>query len=269
MKRLAVLGHPVAHSRSPQIHTRFGQDCGVALDYQALDVAPEALADRLQALHAEGWHGLNLTLPHKSAALALCVSLSDRAQRAGAVNTLVRAGDGWHGDNTDGEGCLRDLRDNLGVTIRGRRVLVLGAGGAARGILEPLLAEQPASLAISNRNPWKPEALAQAFAALGTVLPRTHLALKGDSFDLILNATSAGHTGEMPRLPGQLLAPGGVCYDLSYGTAFAPFAAWARAQGAAAVHDGLGMLVEQAAAAFALWFGQRPDTRAVLAALRG
>lgn len=269
MDRYAVIGHPVAHSLSPRIHARFAADNHQALSYEAIEVAADALAASLQDFHAQGLRGLNVTLPHKTAVAALCESVSERAQQAGAVNTLLRTDSGWQGDNTDGEGLLRDLQ-RLGFAVRGQRVLVVGAGGATRGILAPLLAEQPAALMVSNRNPWKPEALAEQFKPLGTIHARTHLSLKGDRYDLIIHATSAGHGGTLPSLPGQLLADGGACYDLSYGKAFAPFQAWAQAQGAGArIADGLGMLVEQAASAFALWRGLRPETAAVITALRG
>lgn len=269
MDRYAVIGHPVAHSRSPLIHARFAAQTQQALNYEALDVAPEDLTATLTRLHGEGvFKGFNITLPHKLAVMPLCETVSERAQLAGAVNTLIRTDGGWRGDNSDGEGFITDLTRNLGVAVAGKRVLVLGAGGAARGILKPLLDQQPAELVLSNRNPWKPEDLAPQFQAYGPIRPCTHLALKGDTFDLVVNATSAGHSGQMPRLPGQLLAAGGVCYDLSYGRAFEPFAAWARSQHAAAVHDGLGMLVEQAAVSFELWRGVRPQTAAVLAELR-
>lgn len=269
MKRCAVIGHPVAHSLSPRVHAAFADEAGIALDYQALDIAPDAFEARLAELHAEGWHGFNVTLPHKLAALALCgEAVSERARDAGAVNTLLRSDTGWRGDNTDGEGLLRDLRDNLGVALAGRRVLLLGAGGAARGIIAPLLAQQPAELALSNRNPWKPEALAEAFAGRGPLRPCTHHALKGDAFDVVINATSAGHSGGFPRMPPGLFADGAVAYDLSYGQAHAPFADWARTEGAARIHDGLGMLVEQAAVSFELWHGVLPHTDRVLSALR-
>lgn len=262
MMRLAVIGQPVAHSRSPELHTAFGQATGVALHYERLEVAPEALSERLAALHAQGYSGLNVTLPHKTAVLPLCVEVAERARQAGAVNTLIREPEGWRGDNSDGAGLLADLR-RLGIALAAQRVLILGAGGAVRGILAPLLAERPAQLVVANRNPWKPEALAADFAPLGRVIPRTHLALKGDTYDLVINATSAGHQGEAPRLPPELFAPGAVAYDLSYGAAHEPFARWARAQGATAVHDGYGMLVEQAAESFRLWTGQAPPTSAL------
>lgn len=265
--RYAVIGQPVAHSRSPAIHSQFAAQFGESLSYEAIEVAPAALASRLDALRAAGYRGLNVTLPHKQAVAALCTAVSERARLAAAVNTLVAEEGGWRGDNTDGEGLARDL-DRLGVSVGGRRVLVLGAGGAARGILGPLLALKPAELAVSNRTPWKPEALAETFRALGTIRPRTYLALKGDRFDLIVNATSAGHEGAVPRLPEGLFADAGIAYDLSYGAAHAPFRSWALTHGAAAVHDGLGMLLEQAACAYALWRGKTPDVVPVLAALR-
>jgi shikimate dehydrogenase len=268
MDRYAVIGYPVAHSKSPFIHAAFARQTGQKLGYDAVEIAPELLADTLRQLHAEPYLGLNATLPHKLAVAALCESVSERAQRAGAVNTLVRTASGWTGDNTDGAGFVHDLQVNLGVAIAGRRVLLLGAGGAARGLIAPILAEKPVQLAVSNRNPWKPEELAEQFKALGPIVPRTHLSLKGDRYDLVINATSAGHANTMPRLPGQLVAGGGVCYDLSYGAAAEPFCAWAREQGAALHADGLGMLVEQAAAAFEIWRGVRPETAPVLAALR-
>ncbi|MFT4046809.1 MAG: shikimate dehydrogenase [Solimonas sp.] len=265
--RYAVIGHPIAHSRSPQIHAQFARQTGQSLSYDAVDVDAETLPFALRQLHDEGYRGLNVTVPHKLEVAKLCVSVSERAQLAGAVNTLLRVDGGWQGDNSDGDGFIRDL-SRLGYNVAGKRVLVLGAGGAVRGILGPLLAARPALLVVSNRNPWKPEALAEAFKELGTVVPRTHLALKGDRYDLIVNATSAGLSGTLPRLPGQLLADGGACYDLSYGAAFEPFRQWAEKQKATRIADGLGMLVEQAATSFALWRGVRPSTAPVLQALR-
>lgn len=263
----AVLGQPISHSKSPQIHKLFAEQVGASLVYGALEVAPDKLAETLKGLHENGYKGLNATLPHKAAVAALCENVSARAEIGGAVNTLVRTATGWQGDNTDGEGLIQDLK-NLGISIKNKRVLVLGAGGAARGILKPLLDEKPAELALSNRNPWKPEELAEKFKPHGSIRPVTHIALKGDLFDVIINATSAGHGGAMPRLPGQLLAKGGACYDLNYGKAFEPFAQWARTQNAVLISDGLGMLVEQAASAFQLWRGVRPNTQPVIAQLR-
>ena len=268
-ERFAVLGQPVAHSLSPQIHESFAQQFGLSLSYEKLEVAPDQFAATLARLHAEGYRGLNVTLPHKLAALAAAVEKTPRAELAGAANTLVRAGTGWRADNTDGEGLVRDLRGNHWLSLAGKRVLLLGAGGAARGALKPLLDEHPAQLVISSRTPWTVEKLAEEFKAHGPVRPSTHLALKGDRFDLVINATSAGHDGVVPRLPDRLLNEGGACYDLSYGKAFEPFRDWALGHGARVVADGLGMLVEQAAASFELWHGKRPRTQPVIASLRG
>jgi shikimate dehydrogenase len=268
MLRFAVLGQPVAHSRSPQIHQWFGEQLGIALSYEKIEVAPEAFDETQKRLHAEGHAGLNITLPHKLAAFAASASRTERAELAGAVNTLIREPDGWRGDNTDGPGLVRDLKDNLKLTLAGKKILVLGAGGAARGILKPLLDEQPAEVALSSRNPWKPEELAAVFKPHGAYRPCTHLALKGDRFDLVINATSVGHDGRFLNLPGQLLAPGGACYDLTYGKAFEPFRDWAEKQNAALIADGLGMLVEQAAVSFEAWHGVRPQTGQILDRLR-
>ena len=268
MDKYAVLGQPISHSRSPKIHSLFAAQSGAHLRYEAIEVGPDDLDEHLAGLHATGYLGLNLTLPHKAAAVPLCETRSERAERAGAVNTLIRREHGWHGCNTDGIGLVRDLGNNLGLSVAGKRVLILGAGGAARGLLEPLLKEQPQELVLSSRNPWKPEELASVFKALGPIRPCTHLALKGDRFDLIINATSIGHEGGVPRLPPDLFAPGAVAYDLNYGKAAEPFLQWAQAQGAARGVDGLGMLVEQAAEAFLLWRGVRPETAPVLAELR-
>lgn len=268
MDRYAVIGHPIAHSKSPLIHALFARQTAQDLSYDAVDVEPDVLPSALKALHEQGYRGLNVTLPHKVAVAALCEEVSERAKIAGAVNTLVCTETGWRGDNTDGEGLIRDLLDNLHLAIASKRVLVLGAGGAARGILKPLLDQQPAELVLSNRNPWKPEELAEKFKAYGRIRPATHIALKGDLFDLIINATSAGHGGADLRLPAELLADGGACYDLSYGKAFEPFAAWACTQGAARVSDGLGMLVGQAAESFSIWRGVRPEFKSVITRLR-
>jgi shikimate dehydrogenase len=268
MDHYAVIGQPISHSKSPRIHSQFAAQVGAHLTYGSFEVAPESLQQCLAHLRAHGYLGLNVTLPHKAAVASLCCERSERAQRAGAVNTLIAIGTGWRGDNTDGAGLVRDLRTNLGLELRGMRILVLGAGGATRGIVEPLLAEQPTELVVSGRNPWKPEELVLAFKGLGPLRPCTHLALKGDHYDLILNATSAGHSGEVPRLPAGLFAQGGFAYDLNYGKAAQPFLDWAKTEGAAGSSDGLGMLVEQAAEAFLLWRGVRPETAQVLRQLR-
>lgn len=268
MDRYAVLGQPVAHSLSPKIHAAFATQLGAELDYGAIEVAPVALGEVLRRLHAERYAGLNLTLPLKVDAIAQCETISERARLAGACNTLIRTHGGWRGDNTDGAGLLRDLTANVGFRLRGRRVLLLGAGGAARGVLAPLLTSGVAELVVSNRTPWKPESLVAPFTASAPIRPATHLALKGDCFDLVIDATAAGHQGLAPRLPPGLLAGDALAYTLNYGAAAQPFLGWARDNGAARAADGLGMLVEQAAEAFSLWRGVRPETGPVLAALR-
>ena len=267
--RLAVFGHPVAHSLSPRIHAAFGRDTGIALEYVAIDAAPDRFADALAAFAAAGGRGANVTLPLKTAAFALAATSSDRARRAGAVNTLVRDGDGWHGDNTDGEGLVRDLADRHGIDLRERRTLLLGAGGAARGVAPALLDAGIGELFVVNRTPARADALADAIGLPGRVHARyaEDLATLG-SFDLVINATSAGRGGTLPPLPTSLLGSLAAAVDLSYGEVAVPFLAWARANQARHAVDGLGMLVEQAAASFALWHGVRPQTDAVYAALR-
>jgi shikimate dehydrogenase len=268
MNRYAVLGQPIAHSLSPQIHQAFAAQAGERLSYERIEVAPEALAERLAALHAQHYLGLNVTQPHKPAVLAAAVQSTERAQRAGAANTLTRLAEGWRADTTDGEGLVRDLRDNLGWTLSGKAVLLLGSGGAARSVIEALLGEKPAALVVSGRTPWNVEKIAAEFKALGPVQPCTHLALKGSRFDLVINATSAGLSGQAPRIAPGIFAPGAACYDMGYGAAHAPVQAWARGQGVSRIADGLGMLVEQAAAAYALWRGRRPRTAPVIEELR-
>jgi len=268
MNRYAVLGQPIAHSLSPQIHLAFAEQAGAKITYERIEVAPEGLAERLAELHAHRYAGLNVTSPHKLGALAAAVEKTPRAELAGAANTLTHTANGWRGDTTDGEGLVRDLRDNLKWPLAGQRVLLLGSGGATRSVLKALLDEKPALLTISSRTPWTVEQLAADFKAHGPVRPCTHMALKGDRYDLIVNATSAGYQGQVPRLPENLLEGGGACYDLLYGEASEPFRAWAQKQQAARIADGLGMLVEQAAAAFGLWHGQRPATAPVIEKLR-
>ena len=267
--RLAVFGHPVAHSLSPRIHAAFGTQSGHTVDYRAIDAAPELFAAALQHFAAEGGTGANVTLPLKEAAYALANTCSERARRAGAVNTLIREGEAWHGDNTDGTGLVRDLTDRQGLDLRGRRTLLIGAGGAARGVAPALLDAGVDGLTIVNRTASRTDALADALGDPARVHPRylEQLDEMGE-FDLIVNATSAGRAGTVPDLPRALVGMRTVAVDLSYGEAAVPFLAWARAHGARQTVDGLGMLVEQAAESFALWYGERPETDAVYEALR-
>lgn len=267
MKRYAVIGHPVSHSLSPRIHQAFARQASIALEYVAIDA--EDFDAALIAFAMQGGIGANVTLPHKQCAAAACTSLSERARRAGAVNTLSRDGIGWHGDNTDGAGLVRDLTGRHGIDLRSRRTLMIGAGGGARGIAPALLDAGIGDLFIVNRNPERADALADALGEPGRVHPRylTDIQALGE-FDLVIHATSATRDAQLPALPMSLAGPRTVAVDLSYGEAAIPFLAWARAARCHDAIDGLGMLVEQAAESFALWHGVRPPTDAVYAELR-
>ena len=266
----AVFGHPVAHSLSPRIHAAFGKQAGIDIDYVAIDAQAEDFAAALAAFAVRGGAGANVTLPLKEAAFALCADTSERARRAGAVNTLVRNGDDWHGDNTDGAGLVRDLTGRHGLDLRARRTLLIGAGGAARGVAPSLLDAGIGDLFVVNRTPQRADALVDVLAQPGRVHPRylDDLVALGE-FDLIINATSAARTGQIPTLPRALVGRRTAAVDLSYGEAAIPFLAWARASGCHDMVDGLGMLVEQAALSFARWTGKEPETDAIYGTLRG
>jgi shikimate dehydrogenase len=264
-----VAGHPVSHSWSPFIHGWFARETGQAMSYRLYDFTPEEFLELGQQFFDDGGCGLNVTLPHKIAAVDIATDLTQRAAQAGAVNTLAARQDGTIlGDNTDGIGLVRDLCDNLGVTIGERRVLMIGAGGAARGALAALLQLKPREIVIANRTPERAAALAQSFVRLGPVEGVGLRYITGGAFDLIINSTSAAISGEMAPLPAALIGPRTVCYDMSYGTGPTPFTRWASAQGCQKVRQGWGMLVEQAAESFFIWRGVRPETQAVLAALK-
>ena len=269
-RHFAVFGHPVAHSLSPRIHAAFGKQAGIDIDYAAIDAQAGDFADALAAFAARGGAGANVTLPLKEAAFALCADTSERARRAGAVNTLVRNGDDWHGDNTDGAGLVRDLTGRHGLDLRARRTLLIGAGGAARGVAPALLDAGIGDLFVVNRTPQRADALVDALAQPGRVHPRylDDLIALGE-FDLIVNATSAARSGQIPALPRALVGRRTAAVDLSYGEAAIPFLAWARASGCHDMVDGLGMLVEQAALSFARWTGVEPETDAIYGTLRG
>jgi shikimate dehydrogenase len=271
ISRYAVIGDPVAHSKSPQIHAAFARQTGERIRYDLLHAPRGTFVEAVARFAGEGGRGLNVTLPFKEEAFALASDRSPRATLAGACNTLVRTELGWYGENTDGAGLLRDLGHNLHWALEGRSILVLGAGGATRGILAPLLQARPRRLAIANRTSDKARALATAMTGVGAVdaigfdvVPRT-------VFDLVINATSAAHSTADPAArawPELAANPALRAYDLAYGAAARPFLRWVRERGAHEVADGLGMLVEQAAESFFLWRGVRPDTRPVLEALR-
>ena len=271
MDRYAVIGNPIAHSKSPQIHAAFARQTGQELSYEALLAPVDGFAQTVADFRAQGGRGLNVTVPFKLEAFALAERHTPRAQAAGAVNTLAFDADGVLGDNTDGAGLVRDLTANLDFALAGRRILLLGAGGATRGVLLPLLDSRPARLTIANRTVAKAEALSTLFAARAgdCVLDACGFdALAGRRFDLVINATAASLADELPPLPPGLYAEGALAYDMMYGRGQTPFLRAALADGAARVADGLGMLVEQAAESFALWRGVRPDSAPVLAELR-
>ena len=267
MDRYCVFGNPIGHSKSPLIHQMFAAQTGEQLSYEALLAPLEDFTAFAREFFVEG-KGANVTVPFKEEAYRLVDELTARAARAGAVNTLKKLEDGrLLGDNTDGAGLVRDLR-NAGIELRGQRILLLGAGGAVRGVLEPFLAEQPAELVIANRTVAKAEELARLFADLGPVMASGFDWLDAP-VDLIVNGTSASLAGELPPLAPTLIQPGHTqCYDMMYGKEPTAFNRWAAGQGAARTLDGLGMLVEQAAEAFFVWRGVRPDSAPVLAELR-
>ena len=262
--RYALVGHPVAHSRSPLIHTVFARATGQRLTYELIDATPEAFETAVRGFGAAGGKGLNVTVPHKQAACALCAGLSEAATMAGAVNTISVVDGNLHGHNTDGIGLVRDVSVNLRQTLAGKRIVVLGAGGAARGIVGPLLNEKPTELVIANRTKERADEIAVQFAGTALVAREFDELAYFRPFDVVINATSAGLKGEAPPFPPALVGPRSFCYDLVYGSTDTPFVAWAKTHGAARAVHGWGMLVEQAAESFAIWRGVRPDTKPLL-----
>ncbi len=263
--RYAVFGHPIKHSKSPRIHRMFAEQTGQALDYSAVEVPAEQFETAVAAFFAEGGKGLNCTVPLKELAWRYAEHKTERAQLSKAVNTLALQADGsLLGDNTDGVGLVSDLTVNRGIALAGIRILILGAGGASRGIISPILEQLPQTLVIANRTEDKAVKLAAEFQAKATITGCGFDGLENQQFDLILNATSASLSGQLPPLPVGLLAAGGNCYDLAYGNEPTAFVRWGRENHAANSLDGLGMLVEQAAEAFFIWRGVRPATRPVI-----
>lgn len=268
--KYAVFGNPIAHSKSPDIHRQFAEQTGQDLSYSKKLVAEDGFEAAANEFFANGGRGLNITVPFKQDAYAYVARTTPRARRAGAVNTLSLEADGTIlGDTTDGVGLVSDIVNNLGWEIRHKRVLVLGAGGAVRGVLEPLLEQQPQHIVIANRTVDKALQLSKGFAEFGYLLGCGFDMLGEQQFDLIINGTSAGLQGELPPLPDSLIDANGTtaCYDMLYGAEPTPFIQWA-AQRGAQVSDGLGMLVGQAAESFVLWRGVRPETAPVIANLR-
>ncbi len=263
-----LVGHPVAHSWSPFIHGMFAKATAQNLVYRLFDITPENFRREALRLFTGGVRGLNVTLPHKQAAAELVNELTPRAERAHAVNTIAFFEDtSLLGDNTDGLGLTADLERNLGISLADKRVLILGAGGAVRGVLGPLLERELACVIIANRTPDRARKLATEFADMGPISGCGFADIAGPPYDLIINATSASLQGEMPEMPIGLVSEETVCYDMAYGRGHTPFTLWAKSLHAARTTKGWGMLVEQAAESFLLWRGIRPDTKPVLQAL--
>lgn len=262
--RYGVIGHPIAHSKSPIIHALFADQTGEKIRYEAFDIPPAGLNTQFRALVKDGLRGLNVTVPHKEAVAELVDTCTPRAELAGAVNTVTVGDDGkLSGDNTDGVGLTRDLDRNLKVNIRDAHILMLGAGGAARGVIPALLMAGSAEVCVANRTVERAQELAERFGDLGEIRACSFDELGEETFDLVINATSAGLSGELPPFPDGIIGRGTICYDLSYAMSDTPFVKWARERGAQAAHQGWGMLVEQAAESFKIWRGVRPDTQPV------
>jgi shikimate dehydrogenase len=262
--RYAVIGHPIAHSKSPLIHGLFAQATGQAMVYTAVEAPLDGFAAVVQAFRAQGGRGLNITLPFKLQAFELATDPLESARLAGAVNALKFEGDRMYADNFDGLGLVNDIQRNLGVSLAGKRVLLCGAGGATRGAIVPIALQKPALLAVANRSADKAHQLKRDFAAHVNLQTGGFEDLAGESFDVVLNATSTGLTQTALPLPAGVFAADALAYELVYGKGLTPFLKQAQAAGARHIADGVGMLVEQAAEAFAWWRGVRPDTRAVI-----
>jgi shikimate dehydrogenase len=267
--RYAVMGNPVAHSKSPRIHALFAHQFKQLIEYTAIQVDEGGFAQAVEQFRANGGAGLNVTVPFKQDAYKLADHLSERAKTAQAVNTLRFDPDGrLFGDNTDGAGLVHDLEKNLGLHLKDKRMLVLGAGGAVRGVLQPLLHRHPALIVIANRTVSKARDLAEEFAHYGKVEASGFKELKGKHFDIVINGTAASLKGEIPPLPDNLFTTHALAYDMMYGQKSKPFLDWAAVHGAAQLVDGLGMLVEQAAESYLIWHGVRPETKPVIEKLR-
>jgi shikimate dehydrogenase len=266
--RYALMGHPVSHSWSPFIHGMFARATAQNMQYRLIDVTPERFRSDAVQFFLDGGRGLNVTIPHKQAAAELVNDLTARAEEAAAVNTIMSNSDGeLVGDNTDGVGLVTDLEQNLALALAGQRILLLGAGGATRGVLGPLLERRPALVAVANRTLERAVRLVEAFRDRGLLLATGFADIEPVPFDLIINATSASLAGTVPPLPAATIGPQTVCYDMAYARGDTPFTRFALEHGAGAAHCGFGMLVEQAAEAFFVWRGVRPPTAPVLAAL--
>ena len=266
--RYVLFGHPVGHSWSPFIHGLFARQFDHLVDYKLQDVEPENFRFTVINFFVEGGSGANVTLPHKPAAAEIVNDLSARAERAHAVNTLIRrSATELYGENTDGIGLVMDLVRNLGVTVAGARLLILGAGGAVRGVLAPLLEQEPREIRIANRTPERAIGLRDEFSDLGEMSASSFDAVDDKPWDIVINATAASLAGEVPALPPRAVGADTVCYDMAYGRSDTAFMRWALERGALRAYKGWGMLVEQAAESYLLWHGVRPATRPVIDAL--
>ena len=267
--RYAVIGNPIEHSKSPLIHQAFATQTGQNLEYGRILGEPGRFDQTVAKFFSTEGRGLNITVPFKEEAWRLADERSDRAETAGAVNTLILLPDGrLRGDNTDGVGLVQDLSSNHGCSLAGAEILLLGAGGATRGVLRPLLEENPKRLIIANRTASKATALAAECASLGEISGCGLDQLQGESFDIIINGTAAGLTDEVPAIPHDILRPGGWTYDMMYGDKPTAFMRWGLEHGASHALGGVGMLVEQAAESFFLWRGVRPETAPIIAMLK-
>lgn len=264
----AVIGNPIAHSKSPLIHSEFSRQTAQDMYYEAIIAPSDAFAETVANLRARGGKGANVTVPFKLEACNISSRLTERAHAAQAVNTLVFDTQGILGDNTDGAGLMRDIIINLVFSVRAKRVLLMGAGGAARGVMLPLLKQEPSVLAVVNRTGQKAYDLQQQFSCYGNVVSGEYADLRGKKFDLVINATSASLNGELPLLPPGIFAGESLAYDMMYGAAHTLFLQFAKQHGATHLADGTGMLVEQAAESFFLWRGIRPQTAPVIAMLK-
>jgi shikimate dehydrogenase len=270
MDKYAVIGNPIEHSKSPEIHSAFAKQTGESMEYRRLLGNLEDFPGDVRRFLAEGGQGLNVTVPFKEQAWRLADELTPRAHTAGAVNTLIRLDTNQlRGDNTDGIGLVRDLTINQGCRIEERRILILGAGGAVRGVMRPLLEQNPKRVIIANRTATKAYSLAQGLSQYGQVAGCGFDELEGMQFDLVINGTAAGLSGQVPAIPDNILGKGAWCYDMLYSHQETAFQRWGHKHQAARALDGLGMLVEQAAESFYLWRGTRPETALVINMLRG
>jgi shikimate dehydrogenase len=266
--RYVLFGHPVSHSWSPFIHGMFARQFDHVIDYKLRDVEPDDFRGAVLNFFVEGGAGANVTLPHKPAAAEIVNDLSARAERARAVNTVLRrSATELYGENTDGVGLVMDLVRNLGVAVEGSRMLILGAGGAVRGVLAPLLEQEPREIRVANRTPERALRLQKEFSDLGDISASSFDAVDDRPWDIVINATAASLAGDVPALPPRAVGPDTVCYDMAYGRSETAFVRWAQERGSKRAYKGWGMLVEQAAEAYLLWHGVRPETRPVMDAL--